>query len=110
MNMAGFTAEISLYKTGRSYGGYSGTLGFDTASTVIAQQFDCDTNCVISLCRRGCGVNPVCLIECLLDAQSCFSGCSSGSGGGGGCASGVCCERDDRGRCVICKPVNGECP
>lgn len=89
----------------------------------------------VGACTTGCVVAnvgfPVCLGLCLGAAsaigcvacaglssedeatatQAALSGSGGGSGGGGGGGQPkTCCERDDRGRCIIWVPKGAECP
>ena len=137
LNMPGFTAETSLYKTDNHYvqTAYGGVL--TDGSTTVVPQGDCPwwkfAGCIVAVgaCTTGCVVAnvgfPVCLGLCLgaagavgcvacaglsskdeVAARQAALGASGGGGGGGGGRE--CCEFNDNGTCAIFKPPNGQCP
>jgi hypothetical protein len=116
MALAGYAAEASLYRTGRSYVGRNRPTG--NAGAMVVPQLDCGAGCALKwqVCNIGCVSSgpflPLCLAACGGALALCLNGCPSGGGGGGGGSGGnrVCCERDPSGRCRIFKPPGGQCP
>jgi hypothetical protein len=100
MSVPKFTAETSLYKSIRSYGGYSGRTKLDTTSSVEAAWW---------------GIPPFipCLLGCEIARANCISNCQSPPPTPHpiGCKFGEkCCERDQAGNCRVCVSHNMECP
>ena len=94
MDIPGFAAEASLYKTGRVYRGYS--RGGDTAPSVVAA-LSCDNACHLDLatCIALCGfLDFPCDALCGLHWVQCNNQCPSGGGVGGrqpACPKGTKC-------------------
>lgn len=131
MNMPGFTAETSLYKTHAHYRLIGGLV---RGSGVVPQQSDCEIACGVAdaACLIGCIASgpfyPLCASACTVATVICLGGCQEGSGGGGGVGGGggggQCgCPRNNKccGFCVKepgkplfcdgdCVPRNLQCP
>ena len=61
--LPGFTAEVSLYRTSRSY--YLGATGTSSALAVAPQLGGGGTNC-INRCLRRCSSDPEGCVSCIL--------------------------------------------
>jgi hypothetical protein len=122
MNIPGFAAQASLYKSGQAYCGLGG--GGNTAPRVVAALL-CETGCEldVGLCVLGCipDLNPICVTTCVVAGVNCLNGCGGGGGAGGGakgcCPIGKkCCGQCNRvpGKGVQCDDVcvgrNEQCP
>jgi hypothetical protein len=89
MNIPGYAAERSLYRTARAYGGRYGASGA-SANPYIVPQGDCGCGIAFTECIAACivasifGGGPACLLGCAVKAAICNAGCSGGDGGGGG--------------------------
>jgi hypothetical protein len=113
MNIPGFDAEKSLYKTAQLYRGcFSGVSGINTRASLVPQ-LSCSDEClgIFAACNLACLVSggafvPFCLAGCYLRFDDCSSGCSSGGGGVGGTPH-PCCPRGTR-CCGGCTKVPGQ--
>jgi hypothetical protein len=119
MNMPGFDAEMSLYKTEQLYRGcFSGVSRVNTRASLVPQ-LTCSEKCLgkFAACNLACVLGggplvPFCLARCYDSFDDCSSGCPSGGGPGGSrrcCPPGTVCD----GRCekvpgqgLVC---DGEC-
>ena len=119
MALPGYAAELSLYRTSRSYRTLSGGLAGVAGPTVLAQQTECQSSCAsdANVCRTLCIIfasffTGLCINACNAAYDDCLNDCSSGGGGSPPeCGQGRrCCERDENGRCRICIPANAQCP
>ena len=101
MNIPGFAAQASLYKSGQAYWGLRG--GGNTAPRVVAALL-CEAICELeySACAVLCGLNPACQVPCDRALVRCLNGCLGG-GGGGGAGGGA------KGCCPIGKKCCGQC-
>ena len=90
MNLPGFTAEGSLYKTAQLYRGhYSGMSWADARASVVPQ--DCNLTCALKweACNVGCTIGTggwgalFCVAGCGYAFYDCLDQCPSDSGGGG---------------------------
>ena len=100
MNIPGFAAQASLYKSGQAYWGLGG--GGNTAPRVVAALL-CEPGCAldVGLCVLGCipDLNPICVTTCVVAGVKCLNGCGGGGGAGGGA----------KGCCPIGKKCCGQC-
>jgi hypothetical protein len=103
MNIPGFDAQVSLYKSGQAYWGHGG--GSNTAPRMVPALF-CEAICELEYgaCAVLCGLNPACLVLCDRALVRCLNGCLGGGGGGGGGAGGGA-----KGCCPIGKKCCGQC-
>lgn len=128
MNIPGYAAEASLYKTRRMYRGPTGTFGAGAAPHIITAALDCGDKCALEseVCTLACAVGSggfglfVCLLACGVQFADCLSNCPSNGSGGGGlhlcCPYGTTCRCG--GKCVpgkgcvggVCLRPNQECP
>lgn len=112
MNMPGFDAEMSLYKTEKLYRGcFSGVSSINTRASLVPQ-LTCSEKCLIkfSACNLACVLGggplvPVCFAGCYSSFNDCSSGCSSGGGVGG--TPHPCCPPGTR-CCGGCTKVPGQ--
>ncbi len=113
MNIPGFAAEASLYKTGQSYRGSKGVSGVGTASPIVAAQTSCIDSCwqQYGLCAGLClltfnpGAIAACEFGCWVKNLFCQANCPVGGGGGG---TPECCPFGRTCRCGgKCVTVNG---
>ncbi len=134
INIPGFTAETSLYKTSTHYRLLGALI---RGSGVVPQQSDCEIACGIAdaACLTACIASgpfyPLCASACTAATVLCLSQCQDGGGGsggggtgGGGGGGGQCgCPRNNKccGSCVKepgkplfcdgdCVPRNLQCP
>ena len=122
MTLPGHTAEVSLYRSKRPYGGDT-RRGRSTAAGIVAQ--DCSEDCARDwmLCNIGCGAGSagvgalICLGVCGVVLGICFNKCpvpgGGGVGGGGGCCppGRRCCGSCATGRCDdVCVGPHQSCP
>lgn len=133
MNMPGFTAETTLYKTGQLYRGYSGISELGGVSNVVAAQISCDGWCDLAAFACFAGITTsatwwgaiigagICGISYAICKARCpSSGEDGGSGGPPSCCppgtqcrcGGECQEVNGRLRCVDgqCLGPNQKCP
>jgi hypothetical protein len=85
VNIPGFAAEASLYKSRQVYRGYGG--GGDTAPRVVAAQLSCSDSCALqyTLCLVGAvSGGPLVTALCFANFARCESTCPGSGGGGGG--------------------------
>jgi hypothetical protein len=100
MNIPGFDAEMSLYKSARLYqGSYLEVSRIGTRASLVPQ-LDCDTTCALKweICNIGCafgGGGFLCVPGCLGELLDCESKCSDDGGGG----PALCCPNPNRPYC-----------
>jgi hypothetical protein len=122
MNIPGFAAQASLYKSGQPYWGLGG--GGNTAPRVVAALL-CENSCYldVGICTLGCisDLNAACVALCVAAGVKCLNGCAGGGGAGGGAKG--CCPIGKKccGQCVrvpgkgvqcddVCVGRNEQCP
>jgi hypothetical protein len=132
MNIPGFVAEASLYKSSQAYRGYCGATSGDTAFAIVPSQI-CGTDCYYACAGGffGCGIacylslvlgavigpaEIVVFIGCLglacgsgaaLCAAQCPPCSGDGDGGGGGGGPRPCCPASRPFCCGSCVPLPG---
>jgi len=117
MNMPGFAAEASIYKTRISYRGRCSVLSpARLGAGMVPQQISCEENCQVqgAACVGAAVVGcpfwavPICLTLCGIAFASCLDSCPSGGGGGGPPPPPPCCPLGRSCRCGgRCEPGRG---
>jgi len=109
MDMPGFAAEASLYRSGQIYSRYR-KANYTPSGLVPA--LSCREACGLTaaICGATCAWwNPICELGCALALGICLEQCSSdGDGGGSGGGGGLCCPFGSTCKCGgRCMSVNG---
>ena len=126
MNMPGFTAEVSLYKTGVHYVARNEIGCLSNGTAVSPQACGFAKNNLYNGAMIGCAAclalvpaGPAAVIACYAGClgvtlfgfcRDCLDLIDVPGSGGGPRPCPKCCEWDQNGKCRLCIPRNAACP